>query len=184
MPALRRTRPSLSLLAPITALTAAVGVIVLPNPIHNLLCLITAFLATVFVYLTVKAEFLAFVFIIVYIGAVAVLFLFVIMLLNVKELTATRGRTGAFLPFVPALFKLFYDLSLGFKQVGTPSVSTFDRTVHYMTTLYEDVHTFAMLYDSPLFVLIAFILLTAMIGAIILASSATDSPRHPINDDL
>lgn len=181
VPALRRERPSLSLLAPAAALTAAIGVIVLPNPVHNLLCLITAFLATVFVYLTVKAEFLAFVFIIVYIGAVAVLFLFVIMLLNIKELTITSSRIGAFFPFIPALFKLLYDLALGLKQVGVFSLSTFDQTLYYVAGVYEDVHTFAALYDeySLLFLLIAFILLTAMIGAIVLASSATDAPLQP-----
>lgn len=146
-----------------------------------MLCLITAFLATVFIYLTIQAEFLAFVFIIVYIGAVAVLFLFVIMLLNVKELTITGGRIGAFLPFVPILPKLLYSLGLGLKQTSIFTFSAFDQTIHYIADLYEDVLTFAVLYDqhSLLFVLITFILLTAMIGAIVLASSSTDSPIQP-----
>lgn len=76
---------------PMVTLALAIGVFALPNPVHNLLCLIGVFLSTTILFLSIRAEFLALVFLIVYVGAIAVLFLFVIMLLNVKGLAASQA---------------------------------------------------------------------------------------------
>lgn len=163
------------------AFLAAVGVVLLPNPVHNLLCLITAFLAMVALFLSVQVEFLAFIFLIVYVGAVAILFLFVIMLLNVKELTmnAPKGRAGAFLIIVPFFLKLLHTLSLEFKEIVLKPASTFEQLLYYVESQYQDVAMFTALYSehATLFVLITLILLTAMIGAIVLASSSLDTHK-------
>jgi NADH-quinone oxidoreductase subunit N len=189
-PFIRKVRP-LFLLAPVVPSTsfgaiaclAALGVVLLPNPVHSLLCLITAFLATIVLYLSVKAEFLAFIFLIVYVGAIAILFLFVIMLLNVKELTVTasKGRTGAFLVLLPLLLKLFQTLVVGFQQQIFQSQSTFEQLTYYITTQYQDIMLFTTLYaeHALLFILISLILLTAMIGAIVLASTTKNNDVSP-----
>lgn len=160
---------------------AAIGVVLLPNPVHNLLCLITAFLAMVALFLSVQVEFLAFIFLIVYVGAVAILFLFVIMLLNVKELTmnAPKGRAGAFLVIFPLFLKLLHTLSLEFKEITVEPSSTFEQLLYYVEAQYQDIAIFTALYTehATLFVLITLILLTAMIGAIVLASSSLDTQK-------
>jgi len=58
---------------------------VVRSPITSLLCLITTFCATVYLFITFKMEFVAFTFLIVYLGAIAILFLFVIILFNLTE---------------------------------------------------------------------------------------------------
>lgn len=93
---------------PSVTAVAAIAVVYLAHPVHNLLSLIAVFFSVVILYLYAGAEFLAFTFLIVYVGAIAILFLFVIMLLNVKELTAapehrfTPSEDDAVFSTVPA----------------------------------------------------------------------------------
>ncbi len=65
------------------ALATAVLVIVLRNPIYCALSLVGTFFALSGLYLLLQAQFIAVVQVIIYAGAIMVLFLFVIMLLDV-----------------------------------------------------------------------------------------------------
>ena len=67
------------------AFVAALGVIIMRNPVKCALSLALSFLALAGIYLLSGAEFIAAIQVIVYAGAVMVLFLFVIMLLNLGE---------------------------------------------------------------------------------------------------
>ncbi len=58
--------------------------IILPNPIHCLICLILAYLNTSILFITLEVEYLGLVILILYIGAITILFLFVIMMLNLN----------------------------------------------------------------------------------------------------
>ena len=69
------------LLAVLTVIAAA-GVVLLRNPISNVLSLLFAFFCLATIYLLAGFQFLAATQILVYAGAIMVLFLFVIMLLN------------------------------------------------------------------------------------------------------
>lgn len=74
---------------PSLAIGLAICVGVLLNPMHALLSLVGAFLASAAFYLKSGILFVGIVFVIVWVGAVAILILFVIMLLNVKSLTSS-----------------------------------------------------------------------------------------------
>jgi len=184
--------PIFLFIIPVITLSLAVGVIFFKQPVHNLLCLITVFFATTLLYLYAGAEFLAFLFLIVYVGAIAILFLFVIMLLHLKETTLSprplTHTTLAVLGFSVAAVVigsddiLSHELSLffttsDFALFKTYSAST-DLVIWFINNQHTDILTFSELlytYHSFLFYLSGLLLLTAMLGAIILAANSMDA---------
>ncbi|WP_028874904.1 NADH-quinone oxidoreductase subunit J [Tepidiphilus margaritifer] len=66
------------------AVAAALGVIVVRNPVHAALFLVLAFFSSAAIWLLLEAEFLAIALVLVYVGAVMVLFLFVVMMLDIN----------------------------------------------------------------------------------------------------
>jgi len=176
---------------PVAALVLAATVVFVKHPVHSLLALINVFFVTVLLYLSVKAEFLALIFLIVYVGAIAILFLFVIMLLNVKELTAAPRQKFELSQLIALHLVVPFSLLLSFKL--TNALDTFlqksnvialstepnsvSALVSYVNYQFLDIQMFSsLLYTnySSSFMLTALLLLTAMLGAIILATSATD----------
>ena len=73
------------------AVAAALGVILVRNPVHAALFLVLAFFSSAAIWLLLEAEFLAIALVLVYVGAVMVLFLFVVMMLDI---TIDRLREG------------------------------------------------------------------------------------------
>ncbi len=73
------------------ALSGAIGVVTLPNPVHAALSLVLTLFGVAVLFVAQAAHFLAVVQVIVYAGAVVVLFLFVIMLLGVDRDEANIG---------------------------------------------------------------------------------------------
>lgn len=84
----------------ITAVAAALGMLIARNPVSSALWLILNLFCVAGLYLTMNAQFLAVVQVLVYAGAIMVLFLFVIMLLNLAE--------------VPRLHDVNWKLGVGF----------------------------------------------------------------------
>jgi NADH-quinone oxidoreductase subunit J len=80
-----------------TTVVAALLVILVKNPVHSVLFLITAFLSAAGLLVLMGAEFLAMILVVVYVGAVAVLFLFVVMMLDV-DFAALRQGSSRYLP--------------------------------------------------------------------------------------
>lgn len=78
-------------------LFAALMVILARNPVHGVLFLVLAFVASAALWMLLQAEFLSLVLIFVYVGAVLTLFLFVVMMLNI-DLTPLREGWIRFLP--------------------------------------------------------------------------------------
>ncbi len=76
------------------ALGAAIAVVMMRNPVHAALMLVTNLLAVAGIYALLEAPFLAVAQVIVYAGAIVVLFLFVIMLLGVSR----EERLGGGIP--------------------------------------------------------------------------------------
>lgn len=176
------------LILPLSTLFFAFKVPTLTNPVYSLLCLILVFFQMVIFYLVIGAEFLAFVFLIVYVGAIAILFLFVIMLLNVKELannfksSFSEGQIILVALLVTAAINFILsfsaDLEMFFliEQVNTYffEQTSIARLCFFIVQGYQDIFLFSnSLYNyySYLFVLVSLLLLTAMIGAIVLATS-------------
>lgn len=77
-----------------SAILSGLGVILAKNPVHSVLALIMAFIATAGLFVLMGAEYLAFLLVVVYVGAVAVLFLFVVMMLDIDfdELRSDYAR--------------------------------------------------------------------------------------------
>ncbi|MCE2944987.1 MAG: NADH-quinone oxidoreductase subunit J [Xanthomonadaceae bacterium] len=80
------------------AVTSALGVILLKNPVHAVLCLVLTFFSTACLFLLLQAEFLGVALVLVYVGAVMVLFLFVVMMLDINTVPLREG----FARYLPA----------------------------------------------------------------------------------
>ena len=82
-----------------SAVTIGSGMMVIGsrNPVHSVLFLIRAFVNSAGLFMLLGAEFLAMILVVVYVGAVAVLFLFVVMMLDVDFVQLRQG----FLSYLP-----------------------------------------------------------------------------------
>ena len=162
-------------------------VIFVSNPVHSVLFLIFTFFNAAIIFLIFKAEFLAMTLLIVYVGAVAVLFLFVVMMLNISESIIKEGFLRYF-PFglllisifLIELFMIFYSDEIIFPESGLIKINEImnlgmDNTKSLGLFLYTDYFI--------IFQISGFLLLLAMIGAIVLAHSDLKNPKSisPIN---
>ncbi len=148
---------------------AAVGVVTARNPVHAALFLILSFVTSAILWLLLEAEFLAMVLVLVYVGAVMVLFLFVVMMLDVN-VEGGRGRFTRYAPFGGLIAAIMF-MELGFvvwwRNLGLPVMETpvphdadYSNTKELGAVLYTE-HVYA-------FELAAFILLLAIVAAIVL----------------
>lgn len=148
---------------------AAVGVITSRNPVYSALYLVLAFVTSAFLWMLLEAEFLAVVLILVYVGAVMVLFLFVVMMLNVNVEKMKEGFTryaplGAVIALIMAgeLGFVIWAGQSGLTGIDTPARAPagYSNTEALGAILYTE-HVYA-------FELAAFILLLAIVAAIVL----------------
>ena len=162
-------------------------VIFVSNPVHSVLFLIFTFFNAAIIFLIFQAEFLAMTLLIVYVGAVAVLFLFVVMMLNISESIIKEGFLRYF-PFglllisifLIELFMIFNSDKIIFPDSGLIKINEImnlgmDNTKSLGLFLYTDYFI--------IFQISGFLLLLAMIGAIVLAHSDLKNPKSisPIN---
>jgi NADH-quinone oxidoreductase subunit J len=142
-------------------------VITAKSTVHSVLFLVADFLCVAALYVTLRAPFLAVIQVMVYAGGIVVLYLFVVMLVNLKRPPEAHSdprrltRLGvvmavAVLAEVAAIFAVGWSRPSGVEGTLSPqNVEQIGRA------LYTD-------YLIP-FELASFLLLVAMIGAIILA---------------
>jgi len=147
------------------AVFGAISLIVQKHPIHSALSLILVMVALAGLYLLMGAEFVAAVQIIVYGGAIMVLFIFVIMLLNAGEEERTnfsRLAMYAGVPLAVAMTGLIAAAIVGSNAAmpaRTPETLTSTRQLS--TLLFQE-------FVYP-FELTSFLILVAILGAIVLA---------------
>jgi NADH-quinone oxidoreductase subunit J len=148
------------------AVLGAVSLILQRHPIHSALSLIVVMVALAGLYLLMGAEFVAAVQIIVYGGAIMVLFVFVIMLLNAGEEERTnfsKLATYAGIPLAVATAGLIAAAivrsSAGLSSAGSSGTLTSTKTLS-MLLFREFVYPFE---------LTSFLILVAILGAIVLA---------------
>lgn len=159
------------------AVSGALGVVTLRNPMYGALCLLGTFLSIAALFLLRHAEFVAVVQIFVYGGGIMVLFLFVIMLVNLHRLPEVR-MFGAATPAVIVLAVLLLAL---FGWVFVQAQFTPGFTQPEMFTSFIDQHGKLQqmgnsqavawnLYTKNLlpFEIASVFLLVAMIGAVVL----------------
>ncbi|HET6385836.1 MAG TPA: NADH-quinone oxidoreductase subunit J [Armatimonadota bacterium] len=155
------------LLIAFVALTSALLVIVLDNPVHSALSLVVTLLSVACFYAMLLAPFVAIVQVVIYAGAIMVLFLFVIMLLNLhREEGGVRAK-----PWVRYLAILF-----GLLTAGSLCIAVVNSTVH--DAKIANVYQFGSpqqigfslfrVYLLP-FEITSLLLTVALVGAILLA---------------
>jgi len=148
------------------AVFGAVALILQSHPIHSALSLILVMLSLAGLYLLMGAEFIAAVQIIVYGGAVMVLFIFVIMLLNAGEEERTNFSKLASFAGVPLALALAGVIAAGVARssghLPAPSpTGELTSTRELSKLLFSE-------FVYP-FELTSFLILVAIVGAIVLA---------------
>lgn len=168
-------------------LFAGVNVIFSRNPVHSVLFLILSFFSSAGLFVLLGAEFLAMVLVIVYVGAVAVLFLFVVMMLDVDvaEARPGMGKHAWVGGLVGGILLVELVLLVGGWWTGAPektlspdqpipAISERSNTQAIGDVLYTD---YIFLFQTA-----GFILLVAMVGAIVLTLRKRDGvKRQSIN---
>ena len=157
-------------------ITSAVLVIFARNPVHSVLWLILAFFNAAGLMLLVGAEFIAMLLVIVYVGAVAVLFLFVVMMLDI-DFTQLRSGFNRNLPFglliaIVLLAEIVIATS-AYKAGPAMARAPAAQPVQNIEALGAELYS---RYLLP-FELAGFILLVAMIGAIVLTHRSRGDAR-------
>jgi NADH-ubiquinone oxidoreductase chain 6 len=165
------------------ALISGVMVIQARNPVHSVLFLILVFFNSAGLLILLGLDFFAMIFLVVYVGAIAVLFLFVVMMLNIKlaEINEKKlrylpigGLLGLLFLFevflivdndlIPLLVSKDPQLLKHLSVIDFVEWSTLLNNVTNIEAVGQCMYTFYFYF----FLLASFILLVAMIGAIVL----------------
>lgn len=151
---------------------ASLFVVASKNTVQSVLYLILVFLLCSLLFIYLGADFIGLIILIVYIGAIAVLFLFVVMMLNIR-LLENSFDFSIYIPIIILLGLIFILQSIYFL------LSAFNKSSSYKLISYLD-WTFVnqvqissigeLLFNKlyVLFIVAAFLLFIAMIGAIVL----------------
>ncbi|HXC31116.1 MAG TPA: NADH-quinone oxidoreductase subunit J [Verrucomicrobiae bacterium] len=155
---------ALFLILAAVAVAGALSLILQRHPIHSALSLIVVMVALAGLYLLQGAEFVAAVQIIVYAGAIMVVFIFVIMLLNAGEEERSNFSKLARFVGVPLgvvfLAEVAYWIGRATSHLGSVPAQTVS-TRDLSTLLFRE-------YVFP-FELTSFLILIALLGALVLA---------------
>ena len=170
------------------AVVAAVVVISTHNPVHSVLFLILVFFNVAGLFVLLGAEFLAMILIVVYVGAVAVLFMFVVMMLDVS-IAETRDGFLHYLP-LGLLVGFILVMELGVIAGGwsfAPNVEQnfIAQSIGSSVTNTEEMGNVIYTHYIFYFQTAGFILLVAMIGAIVLTHRTRDGVlKQNVGDQL
>ncbi|HUI75268.1 MAG TPA: NADH-quinone oxidoreductase subunit J [Candidatus Acidoferrum sp.] len=148
------------------AVLGAMSLIIQKHPIHSALSLIVVMVALAGLYLLMGAEFVAAVQIIVYGGAIMVLFVFVIMLLNAEAEERTDFSKLAKFAGLPLTLALLGVLAAVMVRAG-PGVAN----AAHPGALADTRSLSTMLFTNFVypFELTSFLILVAILGAMVLA---------------
>jgi NADH-quinone oxidoreductase subunit J len=168
------------------SLVGSAFVVFSTNPVHSVLSLILVFCSASMVLLLLTVDFLSILFVVVYVGAIAVLFLFVIMMLNIK-LVQINESVLRWIPLGVALGLVFATEVLYIFEISFSSYS-FDlvESQQSWVSLFQNSETLSLfggalyVYFIVAFILSAFVLLTALLGAIVLTVNGTKVSRRQL----
>jgi NADH-quinone oxidoreductase subunit J len=149
------------------------------NPVHSVLWLILAFFNAAGLFLLLGAEFLAFLLVIVYVGAVAVLFLFVVMMLDV-DFAELRAGMARYWPLGVGLAAvLIGEMLAALWAYQEGGIALEGRTAPVAAGASNIEALGQLLYSRYLFIFEAagFVLLVAMVGAIVLTRRRRSDTR-------
>ena len=161
------------------SIASAFMVVASKNPVHSVMYLILTFFSAAGLFILMSAEFLALLIIMVYVGAVAVLFLFVVMMLDVDFVELKQG----FLSYLPVGVLVAVILLLEMLMVGAAYLAGETKTVVVRDAGISNLEAFGqVLYTdyAGVFEAAGFVLLVAMIGAIVLTLRKRDGVRKQV----
>ena len=166
------------------AISSSIMVVRANNPVYSVLYLILVFVNVSGILILQGLDFFAMIFLVVYVGAIAVLFLFVVMMLNIK----VEEKQESMLRYLPVgggiglifFFEIILSLDKEFVPVNPLSFASLENDSlvipEYLDwgsaltqktgieTIGQVIYTYYFYY----FFMASFILLVAMIGAILL----------------
>ena len=159
----------LTLVFAVLAVLSALIMITRRNPISSALFLVVNFFCISVMYLMLRSQFIAIIQVLVYAGAIMVLFLFVIMLLNLQdESKLTENITYKKLFAVILSLLLFSSLAITSFFTFNGKYKTMSPNAEMQGTIEAVGKQLYTIYSFP-FELVSFILLAAIVGAIVLA---------------
>lgn len=151
------------------AVSSAIMMITRRSPVTSALYLIVNFFSISVIYLMLKAQFIAIIQILVYAGAIMVLFLFVIMLLSLQDETKlTENITYKKITSVLLGILLFATLSITVYFGFTGKYKTLNAIAESQGTVESVGKELYTTFSFP-FELVSFVLIAAIVGAIVLA---------------
>lgn len=148
------------------------------NPIHSVFWLIMLFISGSIFVIFMGLHFIGIMIIIIYVGAIAILFLFVIMMLDIFQLR-NFSTLSNLIPITS--FFIFQIIALDF--IVLPNFNQ-HRNVNWSVDIKNHLDLISkLLYDDygDLLILISFLLLIAMVGAIVLTLEASKNTRRQIH---
>ena len=160
-------------------IASSIMVISTKNTVHAVFLLILDFVSVSCLFIMLGAEFLGMITLIVYVGAVAVLFLFVVMMINI-DFTELKSGFLNYMPF-GLLVGLVILIELGMMAVSWKYKPDFIATNPTSSAATSNTESIGLLIYTDyifFFQLAGFILLVAMIGAIVLTFRRKDSLRR------
>jgi len=149
---------------------SAISVVLARNVVHAALYLVITLLSVGGVYLLLGAEFVAWVQILIYVGAIVILFLFGLMLTKApigREALDNQRRGVAFIVGLAVFGGLFYLLQDAFSWDRSEVQLAPGTAASVGTSIFRD---FVLPFEA-----VSFLLLAALIGAIVL-SRKDDAP--------
>jgi NADH-quinone oxidoreductase subunit J len=175
-------------IAAIGAVGGAVGTVVLRNPFHSVLSLVSHLIFLAMLFLLLRAEFVAAAQVIVYAGAVMVLYVFVVGYVGGME-PGLAGRSGPGLRALSVVFAaaLFAELAIALIGSGVEALNT--EGAGYARPFGEPSEVGRQFLTTYLiaFEIASLLLLVAAVGAVILArrrSGLADPSEISVRDML
>lgn len=155
-------------------LLSGAATIVSRNPVHSVLWLILAFFNAAGLMLLLGAEFIAMLLVIVYVGAVSVLFLFVVMMLDIDFAELRAGVAQYWLFGMLIALALVVELFVAFGAWQAGAIDLTQRIAPIVADRPNIAQVGDLLYSRYLYLFEAagFVLLVAMVGAIVLTHRA------------
>ena len=151
------------------AVASAILMVTRRNPVNSVLFLVANFFCISALYLFLRAQFIAIIQVLVYAGAIMVLFLFVIMLLNLQnESRLTESITYKKITALLLSILLFSILSITTYFAFKGKFKAINPASEQIGTVESAGRALYTTFSFP-FELISFILLAAIVGAIVLA---------------
>jgi NADH-quinone oxidoreductase subunit J len=160
----------------VLAVSAALAMILVRQAVHCALMLAVVMLCIAVMYAMQGAPFLAFVQVIVYTGAVLMLFLFVVMLIGVTSpdsLKETIRGQRLWAALAATGLAVLLIVGIGHAAIGTAAPTTSAQGADNLTGLAQLIFT---TYVFP-FEVTSALLITAALGAMVLAHRERSSPR-------